>query len=240
MEFLKNVFGEALVLLIKFPEEISSITLLTIEISLIATALSVLVGLPLGIYLYFSNSRFKNLLVSLINTGLSAPPVVVGLIVFLILSRNGPFGYLDLLYTKTAVIIAEVLLGTPVAASLTYSALVSVPHEKFLQLLGYGTDFSRALIQLLKEARSSIVAAILATFGAIISEVGAVLIVGGNIKGETRVLTSSIVFEVRLGNYEKAIALAAILFFLSFLFNYLFTISQRKVEEQLWIRHIWR
>lgn len=216
------------------------ITLLTAQISFLATVFSVAFGLPLGIYLYATKSKFKKTMLALVNTGLAAPPVVVGLLIFLLLSKKGPLGGLELLYTKTAVVVAEVFLGAPVVASLSYSALSSVSQEKLVQLLGFGATFRYALFYLLKEARPGIYASIMAAFGAVVSEVGAVLIVGGNIRGETRVLTTSIVQETRLGNYEKALALALVLMLLSFVFNYLFTNAQKKEEKGTWIQRIWR
>ncbi|MCX7832456.1 MAG: ABC transporter permease [Actinobacteria bacterium] len=235
-----DIIQSALMILFQPPKELIEVTILTAELSFLATFFSVLIGLPLGIFVYSLRSRFKNLLLTIINTGLAAPPVVVGLLIFLLLSNRGPLGFLDLLYTKPAIVIAEVFLGTPVVASLVYSSLAGVPAEKVLQLIGLGASRLQSVYYLLREARGGILASIMAAFGSVVSEVGAVLMVGGNIKGETRVLTTSIVLETRLGNYEKAIAFAIVLLLFSFLFNYVFSAAQRKEESKAWLNHIWR
>lgn len=240
MEFLLDSLAGAFRLLIRPTPEMMEVSLLTLKLSALATVFSVMFGLPLGIYLYATKSRFKKFLLALINTGLAAPPVVVGLLVFLLVSQRGPLSGLGLLYTQAAIVLAETLLGTPVVASLTYSALVSVPFEKVVQLLGFGAGYGNAVFHLLREARAGIYAAVMAAFGAVVSEVGAVLMVGGNIKGETRVLTTSIVQETRLGNYDTALAFAIVLMLLSFAFNYLFTAAQKQEGERPWMHRIWR
>jgi tungstate transport system permease protein len=213
---------------------------LTAVIAFISTTVSLLLGVPLGIYLYFTRSRFKSLIIAAVNTGMGAPPVVVGLVVFLFLSRKGPFGGFELLYTPAAIVIAEVLLGFPVVAGLVYSSLSSVPPEKFMQLLGFGATYWQALKAILSEARLGMLTAVIAAFGAVVSEVGAALMVGGNIEGSTRVLTTAIVLETRLGNFGTAIFLGAVLFLLAFVVNYVFTRLQRREENIEWLSHIWR
>jgi tungstate transport system permease protein len=240
MDFLLEIFINALQTLGNPTADIYAVVLLTLKLSLLATIFSCLFGFPLAFYLYLSASRFKRLMIALVNTGLAAPPVVVGLLVFLFLSRQGPLGELGLLYTPSAIVIAETLLGIPVVASLAYAAFLTIPVEKFYQLLGWGATFRKALLRLAFEVRSSMLAAVMAAFGAIISEVGAVLMVGGNLPGETRVLTTAIVIETRMGRFEKALALAVILFSLSLIFNYLFTRAQTNRSENFWKQHIWR
>lgn len=240
MNFLINTFTKAFKVLLALPSDISGIILLTLEVSFLATLFSCLLGFPLAFYLYLSSSRFKGVLVTLVNSGLAAPPVVVGLLVFLFLSRQGPFGEFGLLYTPAAIVVAETLLGIPVVASLGYAALLSIPSEKFFQLLGWGATFKQALLKLAAEARSGLFAAVMAAFGAIISEVGAVLMVGGNIPGQTRVLTTAIVIETRMGRYERALALAVVLFVLTVAFNYFFTKVQASRGDVAWKQHIWR
>jgi len=240
LDFLIYTFAKALKILLVLPSDISGIILLTLELSLLATFFSCLLGFPLAFYLYISTSRFKGVLVTLVNSGLAAPPVVVGLLVFLFLSRQGPLGELNLLYTPAAIVIAETLLGIPVVASLGYAALLSIPAEKLFQLLGWGATFKQALLKLAVEARSGLFAAVMAAFGAIISEVGAVLMVGGNIPEQTRVLTTAIVVETRMGRFERALALATILFVLTVVFNYFFTRAQSSRGDATWKQHIWR
>lgn len=233
-------FIDALRLLTALDAEVIEIVLLTLKVSLSAVFISLLLGIPLGMYLTFSTSKLRRFVLSLVNTGMGAPPVVVGLIVFLFLSRSGPLGELDLLYTPTAMVIAEVLLGLPVVAGLSYSALSSVPSELVLQALGLGATRWQAVYVVLRESRLGMLAALMAGFGAIISEVGAVLMVGGNIRHQTRVLTTSIVLETRMGNFSMAIALAVILFLITFLANYVFTSIQARGEGQNWLSRSWR
>lgn len=232
-------FFEGILEAVKFSYVIEVLNL-TVAIAFISTSISLLLGVPLGIYLYFTRFRFKSLIITAVNTGMGAPPVVVGLLVFLLLSKKGPFGGFELLYTPIAIVFAEVLLGFPVVAGLVYSSLSSVPPEKFIQLLGFGATYWQALKIIFSEARLGVLTAIMAAFGAVISEVGAALMVGGNIEGSTRVLTTAIVLETRLGNFGTAIFLATILFILTFVVNYVFTRLQRKEENTEWLSHIWR
>ncbi len=240
MDFLLQTFISAFKKLVELPPDIIEITLLTGKVALFSTLLSLVFGLPLGIYLYLSGSKFRKFLVVLVNTGMGAPPVAVGLLVFLLFSSRSVFGVLNILYTPAAIIIAETLLGIPVVAGLTFSAFASIPYEKFIQLLGFGANKFQAARVILYEARTGVLAAIIAAFGAVISEVGAALMVGGNIKHQTRILTTSIVLETRTGNYDLAIALALILFAITMLVTYLLTSIQDRKGDLSWHQRLWR
>lgn len=240
MDFLLQTFISAFKKLVELPPDIIEITLLTGKVALFSTLLSLVFGLPLGIYLYLSGSKFRKFLVVLVNTGMGAPPVAVGLLVFLLFSSRSVFGALNILYTPAAIIIAETLLGIPVVAGLTFSAFASIPYEKFIQLLGFGANKFQAVRVILYEARTGVLAAIIAAFGAVISEVGAALMVGGNIKHQTRILTTSIVLETRTGNYDLAIALAFILFAITMLVTYLLTSIQDRKGDLSWHQRLWR
>jgi tungstate transport system permease protein len=162
--------------------------------------------------------------VALVNTGLAFPPVVIGLVVYLLLSRGGPLGPLELLYTPAAVILAQVVLAGPYIVAVTLAALDSVSPDVRMQARGLGASQWQALLLHLREARASLVAAVAAGFGAVISEVGAVMIVGGNLMGETRVMTSAIVLETRRGNFSVAIAIGIVLLTIALAVNLLLTL----------------
>jgi ABC-type tungstate transport system permease subunit/ABC-type tungstate transport system substrate-binding protein len=187
------------------------VVLRSLAISGAALVLAVLIGLPIGVGLALSRFRLRMPVVALVNTGLAFPPVVIGLVVYLLLSRSGPLGPLELLYTPAAVVLAQVVLAGPYIVAVTLAALDSVSPDVRLQARGLGASQWQAILLHLREARASLVAAVAAGFGAVISEVGAVMIVGGNLMGETRVMTSAIVLETRRGNFGVAIAIGIVL-----------------------------
>ena len=209
------------------------ITLFSLQVSGAATGLSLVVGIPLGILLAMKRFPGRSLAVSLINTGMGLPPVVVGLFVTIFLWRSGPLGYMELLYTPTAMIIAQVVIAFPIVAGLTMAAFQSLNPNLPLQLLGIGASTPQLLWLLCKEARLPLLAAIMAGFGGVISEVGASMMVGGNIRGQTRVLTTATVLETGKGNFEIAIALGLILLVLTFAVNLLLTHIQQR-EQIRW------
>lgn len=227
-------------LVLSFDREVAAIVSLTLQVAAVSVALSVVLGAPLGAWLAFAGGRARNVALALVNTGMGAPPVVVGLLVFVLLSRNGPLGSLELLYTPAAIAVAQTLIGIPVVAGLVYAALSQVAPEVALQALGLGGTRLRALALVAREARLGTLAALIAVFGAVISEVGAVMIVGGNIRGATRTLTTAIVTETRVGNFALAFALAFILFALSLAANAAFTRLQRGKEVPSWWTRSWR
>lgn len=208
--------------------EIWQITALSLRISLTATGLSLLLGLPLGTWLALGRFRGQTFLLSLINTGMGLPPVVVGLVVAMLLWRSGPLGGLNLIYTPTAIVIAQTLIALPVVTGLTASALQQLDVRLQWQLAGLGASRVQMVLVLWREARLPILAALMAGFGAVISEVGASMMVGGNIKGQTRVLTTAIVLETSRGAFDRALALGALLLGLTFLVNWGLTLLQQR------------
>lgn len=206
--------------------EILQITLLSLQISGLATSISLLMGLPLGTLLALGKFPRRSLLLSLINTGMGLPPVVVGLFVAMMLWRSGPFGDLKLIYTPTAIVIAQVIIAFPVVPGLTASALQALDPR--LQLRGLGASTPQMVWMLWREARMPLLAALMAGFGAVISEVGASMMVGGNIRYQTRVLTTAIVLETGKGNFDIAIGLGVLLLVITFLVNWALTVIQQR------------
>lgn len=187
------------------------IIILTIQVSGSALILASFTGIPLGAYLGLAEFRGKRLIQLVIYTGMGLPPVVVGLAAFLFLSNNGPLGWLDWLFTPLGMILAQSILAFPLATGLTASAVKAVSSDLILQIRSLGATPIQERWTILRQARMGVIAAILAAFGRIISEVGAVMLVGGNIAGSTRVLSTAIVLETRQGNFELAVALGLIL-----------------------------
>lgn len=219
MQNLIEGIVKAFQLLLQGDPEVIRITLLSLQVSLIATLISLVLGLPLGTLLALKHFPTRKFWISLINTGMALPPVVVGLVVSIFLWRSGPLGFMKLIYTPTAIIIAQVLIAFPVAAGLTISSLQQLDPRLKIQMLGLGASKTQMIFSLWKEARLPLVAALIAAFGSVISEVGASMMVGGNIEGHTRVLTTAIVLETSKGAFASAIALSIILLVIAFLVN---------------------
>jgi tungstate transport system permease protein len=219
MDFFFNSIAKAFQLIASFDPELIGIVLLSLKVSGIAIIIAAAVGFLITLILDLKDFVGKNVLVTVINTFMGLPPVVAGLVLYLILSRSGPLGFLHLLYTPAAMVIAQVLLATPIIAGLSYAAVVSVdPSLRFTALTLGATPF-QASIKIMKNTRYSIMAAVLAGLGRVMAEVGAVLIVGGNIAGYTRVMTTAIALEADKGDFELAVALGIILLFISFALN---------------------
>ncbi|MBI4523893.1 MAG: ABC transporter permease [Deltaproteobacteria bacterium] len=208
--------------------DVWTITWISLTISGSATVISLLLGIPLGILLALSRFPGRSMAVALINTGMGLPPVVVGLFISIIFWRSGPLGFLELIYTPAAMIIAQVVIAFPIVAGLTMASFQSLDPNLALQLLGIGASRLQVLWLLCKEARLPLLAAVMAGFGGVISEVGASMMVGGNIRGQTRVLTTATVLETGKGNFDVAIALGLILLALSFALNLLLTRVQQR------------
>lgn len=220
----------AIHLLITGDPEVLTITLLTLKVSGIATFLSLLIGIPLGTVLGLKTFPGHQIIMSLVNTGMGLPPVVVGLWVSIFLWRSGPFGFLNIMYTPIAMIIAQAIIASPLVIGLTSAALQQTDSKLRLQIKALGTTRFQYLWLLLKEVRFSILAAIIAGFGAVVSEVGASMAVGGNVKDQTRVLTTATVLEVSKGNFDIAIALSIILCLLAYFTTVFLTILQQKKQ----------
>ncbi|MBL8101862.1 MAG: ABC transporter permease [Anaerolineales bacterium] len=208
--------------------DIFEITFLSLQVSTIATLVSLLIGLPFGTWLALGRFRGRSFLLSIINTGMALPPVVVGLVVAMTLWRSGVLGNLKLIYTPWAIIIAQTIISAPVVTGLTAAALEALDPRLQQQLLGLGASRLQMIWHLWREARLPLLAALMAGFGSVISEVGASMMVGGNIRGQTRVLTTAIVLETSKGEFEKALALSALLLTLTYLINLALTSIQQR------------
>jgi len=208
--------------------DILEITFLSLQVSTIATLVSLLIGLPFGTWIALGHFRGRSFLLSIINTGMALPPVVVGLVVAMTLWRSGVLGGLRLIYTPWAIIIAQTIIAAPVVTGLTAAALEALDPRLQQQLLGLGASRLQMVWHLWREARLPLLAALMAGFGSVISEVGASMMVGGNIRGQTRVLTTAIVLETSKGEFEKALALSALLLTLTYLVNLALTVIQQK------------
>jgi tungstate transport system permease protein len=208
--------------------EVIEITVLSLKVSLLATGISLFIGLPAGSWLALSRMRGRKFILSIINTGMALPPVVVGLFVAMMLWRSGPLGDLHLIYTPAAIVIAQTIIAAPVVTGLTASALQQLDPRLRLQLLGLGASTIQMVTALWREARLPLIAALMAGFGAVISEVGASMMVGGNIRHQTRVLTTAIVLETSKGEFPTAIALSILLLILAYLVNLGLTLIQQR------------
>ncbi len=214
--------------------EILDITLRSLQVSGTAVLIGALIGIPIGVFLGFRQFkgkqiflRFMDIMIkTLINTCMGLPPVFVGLIVYLLLSRSGPFGWLGLLYTPSAMIITQLILIIPIIIGITVSSIGNIEKSIREKALSLGANESQANWLILREARLGILTSIIVAFGAAISEVGGILITGGNIRWWTRTLTTAIVVETELGNFTMALILGFILLSMAFIINLVLTIIQ--------------
>jgi len=228
MELIWQGTKQAILLLVRGDPEVLGIALLSLQVSGTATLLSLLVGIPLGTVLALTRFPGRNFAMSLVNTGMGLPPVVVGLFVTIFLWRSGPLGLLELLYTPTAIVIAQLVIAAPIVTGLTVAAVQQLNPRLRLQLVGLGASRLQVVWLLLKEARLPLLAAVMAGFGAVISEIGAAIMVGGNIYRQTRVLTTATVLETSKGNFDMAIALGLLLLLLTFAVNWALTWIQQR------------
>ena len=221
---------QALVMIFTFDPEIWGVVEVSIRVSGTATFLAAVISMPIGSYVALREFPGKNVFTNFINTFMGFPPVVMGLIVFLLLSKSGPLGPLGLLYTTTAMIIAQLFLAIPIIIGTTKAAIESVDKNIIETIQSLGATESQLWWELLKEAKRSIIAGILVAFGQTISEVGAAMIVGGNIRWFTRTFTTSIVLQTRMGEFGMAIALGIILISVTFVLNYILTHLQMRKD----------
>jgi tungstate transport system permease protein len=223
---------KAFLLLITLDREVLDITFLSLKVSGLATIISIFIGVSIGTVIALNEFPGKRIVVSLVNTGMGLPPVVVGLFVTIFLWRNGPFGFLGILYTPLAIIIAQSIIATPIVMGITVAAMQQLPKKLRLQILALGATRLQMVWMLIKEARLSLLAAVMAGFGGVISEIGASIMVGGNIKGYSRVLTTATVMETSRGNFDVAIALSIILLLLAYFINLILTHIQQRERKQ--------
>ena len=228
MDLIFQGISKAFQLLVQGDPQVIEITLRSLAVSIGATAISLIIGITLGTVIGLTRFTGRRFLVSLINTGMGAPPVVVGLIVSVFLWRNGPLGMLHLMYTPAAIVIAQCVISLPIITGFTMASIQQIDPKLRLQILALGASRWQFLWILIRDTRLPLLAAVMAGFGSIISEVGAAMMVGGNIAGETRVLTTAIVLENSKGEFGLAIALGIILMALVYLVNLALTTIQQR------------
>jgi tungstate transport system permease protein len=216
---------------------LTEIVLLSLQVSGLALFFATLIGIPLGVVMGLRRFAGRRLVVALLYTGMGFPPVVIGLFVYLLLSRSGPFGALNSpfvpdLFTPGAMVVAQSIISFPLVAGFTMAAVMGVDPALRQQVRALGADRRQTALMVLSEARVGVIVSVIAGFGSIISEVGAVMLVGGNIEHRTRVLTTAIVLETRKGNFDLALALGFVLLGLSFLANLaMLRLQGRSLEE---------
>lgn len=228
MDSLIGGLTKAFSLILHLNPELFGIIFLSLKVSGLALVIATLFGLPTGAILGLSRFRGQSVSVSVMNTLMGLPPVVVGLFVYLLLSRRGPLGFMGLLYSPPAMILAQTILSFPIVASLCHSAIVNVDPIIRQAATTLGATPGQVTMTIIREARYGIMSAVIAAFGRVMAEVGAILIVGGNIAGYTRVMTTTIALETDKGNFELALALGIILLSISFVINVLLHVIQRK------------
>jgi len=228
MDLILEGILKAFHLLITFDPEVMGITLLSLQVSGTATLISLFIGISAGTLVALSQFPGRRIVVSLINTGMGLPPVVVGLFVTIFLWRNGPLGFLEILYTPAAMIIAQAIIATPIVMGISLAAIQALPKNLRLQILALGATRLQMVWLLIKEAKLPLLAGVMAGFGGVISEVGASIMVGGNIKGYSRVLTTATVMETSRGNFDIAIALGILLLLLAYFINLILTQIQQR------------
>jgi tungstate transport system permease protein len=228
MDLILEGIYKAFYLLFTLDPEVMGVTLLSLQISGTATLISLLAGISVGTTVALAEFPGRKFVVSLINTGMGLPPVVVGLFVTIFLWRNGPLGFLGILYTPAAMILAQVVIATPIVMGITLAAIQALPRNLRLQILALGATRVQMVWILVKEAKLPLLAGVMAGFGGVISEVGASIMVGGNIKGYSRVLTTATVMETSRGNFDIAIALGIILLLLAYFINLILTHIQQR------------
>lgn len=232
MDLLIEGMKKAIEMLLSGDPEIFEITWLTLRVSLTAILFSTIVGIPLGVILGLTNFRGRRFVLALINIGMGLPPVVAGLWITMLLWRSGPLGSFALLYSPLAIVMAQVLVSLPIVIGLTCSAFQQIDEKMLMQIKSLGATSFQTISILIRETKIAIMAAVMAGFGRVIAEVGAAMMVGGNIRGETRILTTSIVMEVSKGNFDIALALSFILMTIAFGITFLLTILQQRKKFQ--------
>lgn len=228
MAYLWNIFGDAVDYLVDFGPDLRAIIALTLVVSILATVVGAGLGIPIGVWLARARFRGRSVLLGLVNVGMGLPPVLAGLFVLLLLWGDGPLGDLDLLFTPTAMVIVQAVLALPIAVGVTLAAVSSMSPASQEQIRALQLSRVSRFWLTVSEARVGVIGAVAASFGRVIAEVGAVLIVGGNIAGETRVLTTAIVQESRQARFGAAVGLGLVLLFLSIVVNGLLTWLQAR------------
>jgi len=228
VDVLVDGVRQAVTLLARADAEVLGVQWTSLQVSGTATLIALLLGIPAGVVLALTRFPARTLVVSAVNTGMGLPPVVVGLFVTILLWRSGPLGALEILYTPTAIVVAQAVIAAPIVTGITLAAVQNVPAKFRLQLVALGASRTQMVWVVLREARLPMLAAVMAGFGGVISEIGASMMVGGNIKGQTRTLTTAMVLETGKGNFDVAIALSILLLLLVFGINWALTAVQQR------------
>jgi tungstate transport system permease protein len=228
VDVLTDGVRQAFGLLLGGDPEIVAVLWVSLQVSGTATLIALVLGIPAGAALALTRFPGRMLLVSAVNTGMGLPPVVVGLFVTILLWRSGPLGGLEILYTPAAIVLAQAVIAAPIVTGITLAAVQNVPPRFRLQLIALGASRAQMIRVVLREARLPMLAAVMAGFGGVISEIGASMMVGGNIKGQTRTLTTAMVLETSKGNFDVAIALSILLLTLVFGVNWALTAIQQR------------
>lgn len=231
MDLLLESFSAAINLIFSFNSEMIAIVWVSLKVSLVSTCLSSLFGVPLGFAIAFSKWSGKRLTITVLNTLLAMPTVVIGLFVYIFISRRGIFGPFDLLYSQKAIIIGQIILVVPIITSFTISAVSSIDSRYRKTALGLGANYLQAAGVVMMEARFGIMAAIIAAYGRVLSEIGISMMLGGNIKGFTRTMTTAMALEYDKGSFVLAIALGIILMTMSFAVNFVFHFLQGRIRK---------
>jgi tungstate transport system permease protein len=219
MENIAKGFIGALKLILEGDIEVYGIIGLSLAVSFLSVLIAMVFSVPMGITIGMNSFPFRRAVVMIINTLMGLPPVIAGLVVYLMLSRSGPLGYLNMLHTPRAMVTAQVLLISPIITGITMAGVKNRGQIIKKTAFTLGANKSQALWTIIRECRTSIGASLVAGYGRAISEVGAVMLVGGNIKGHTRVMTTAIVLETNMGNFDRAMAIGIVLLILFFVLN---------------------
>ncbi len=215
MGYIIDGIKQGLALLVSFDSELQGIVLLSLLVSGSATLISSFFAVPVGIYLSLKDFRFKRFIVGVINTALAVPPVIIGLLVYLLVSRRGPLGIFEMLFTPYAMLIAQSILAAPIITALTHSALKNISKDTRALSYSLGANRSQMVFALLYQGRFAFLSALIVGFSRVVGETGMALMVGGNIRGMTRVMTTAIALETTKGNFELGIALGMVLLFVA-------------------------
>jgi len=232
MDFLLSSFKSAILLTVSLDAELINIVLVSLQVSGISTLLASLMGVPLGFFIAFEEFKGKQLIITFLNTLLAMPTVVIGLFVYVFISRRGIFGPMDLLYTKNAIIIGQTLLILPLVATFTIAAVTQIDKRYRRTAMTLGANRVQAAWVIIREARFALIAALIAAYGRVISEVGISMMLGGNAKGFTRTMTTAMALEYDKGEFVLAVALGIVLLAFAFAINLLFNFVQGRTQNQ--------